>query len=506
MYPDPVSPANARRSARFMAPRFIMAPLVITAAIAVVGPVASSAPADGVSHRAARKAIRRAVTFFRNHAACEGGGYVYRVTADLSQREGESKTGPSTAWLEPPGTPAVGVAYLDAYRTCGDRLLLDAALETGNALVRGQLVSGGWANLIEFDPRDRERYAYRVDPERGMFNVTTLDDDKSQSATRFLMRLDQTLGFENETIHEAAEYALDALLKAQYANGAWPQRFSEFPNPDDHQPRPASLPEQWPREFPKPDYKGFYTLNDNTLGDVIDTMLLAHTVYDDPRHLESALRGGRFLLLAQLPEPQPGWAQQYGENMHPRWARKFEPAAVTGGESQAVMRILLKLYRVTGDEAFLDSVEKALAYYRRVELPGGQLARFYELGTDRPLYFTKDYELTGSDRDMPTHYAFKVSSKLDRIEDELKKLRERPWKPLDIEPYPHRGPKPDLNDRLAKEAKAAIESLDARGAWVEPGKMRTHRDPDRTQPVIDSRTFAERIRLLARYVAATVPD
>ncbi len=101
------------------------------------------------------------------------------------------------------------------------------------------------------------------------------------------------------------------MLKAQYANGAWPQRFSESPNPDDHQPRYASLPERWPREFPKPDYKGFYTLNDNTLGDVIDTMLLAHAVYDDRRYLESALRGGRFLLLAQLPEPQPGWAQQY---------------------------------------------------------------------------------------------------------------------------------------------------------------------------------------------------
>lgn len=497
----PVPQAIRDRAANFVFPRFL------AAATAVASLCISSVAADDlVSHEEALEAMHRAVTFFRNHAACEGGGYVYRVTADLDQREGESKTGPSTAWLEPPGTPAVGMAYLDAYRTTGDRLLLDAALETGNALVRGQLVSGGWDNLIEFDPRDRERFAYRVDPQRGKYKVTTLDDDKSQSATRFLIRLDQTLGFENETIHEAAEYALDALLKAQYANGAWPQRFSEYPDPADHQPRPASFPEQWPREFPKPDYKSFYTLNDNTLGDVIDTMLLAHAVYDDPRYLESALRGGRFLLLAQLPEPQPGWAQQYGENMRPRWARKFEPAAVTGGESQAVMRILLRLYRVTGDEAFLDSVEKALAYYRRVELPGGQLARFYELGTDRPLYFTKDYELTYSDKDMPTHYAFKVSSRLDRIEDELTKLRERTWQPREPEPSPNREPKPDLNDRLAKEAKAAIESLDDRGAWVEPGKMRTHGEPNRTQPVIASRTFADRIRLLARYVAATAPE
>src|SRR6056297_3256244 len=204
MCPDPQTVPH--RAAHFVLP------LLIVAAAAVGNPLASSADADDhVPYEEAREAMHRAVTFFRNHAACEGGGYVYRVTADLSQREGESKTGPSTAWLEPPGTPAVGMAYLDAYRTSGDRLLLDAALETGTALVRGQLVSGGWDNLIEFDPRDRERYAYRVDPERGKYNVTTLDDDKSQSATRFLMRLDQTLGFENETIHEAAEYALDAL-------------------------------------------------------------------------------------------------------------------------------------------------------------------------------------------------------------------------------------------------------------------------------------------------------
>ena len=61
-------------------------------------------------------ALHRAVTFFRQHAAA-GGGYVYQLSADLARREGEGKVGPTTAWIQPPGTPTVGMAYLDAYQT-----------------------------------------------------------------------------------------------------------------------------------------------------------------------------------------------------------------------------------------------------------------------------------------------------------------------------------------------------------------------------------------------------
>ena len=49
----------------------------------------------------------------------------------------------------------------------------------------------------------------------------------------------------------------------------------------------------------------------------------------------------------------------------------------------------------------------ALAYLKKSLLPDGRLARFYELKTNKPLYFTKTYELTYDDSDMPTHYSFK---------------------------------------------------------------------------------------------------
>jgi PelA/Pel-15E family pectate lyase len=471
--------------------------------LALLGFDAGMAQAEA-SADAARNAMHRAVQFFRENCSA-GGGYVYRVSDDLTKREGEEKVGATTAWIQPPGTPAVGMAYLEAFRLTGDPLLKEAALEVSDALIRGQLESGGWDNQMEFDPDERRKHAYRVDARsasenRRRSNTTTFDDNKSQSALAFLMQLDKELKFENERLHEAALYAADSFVKAQYANGAWPQRYSEFPSPEGHRPRQASYPESWPRAYPGVKYAGFYTLNDGTMRDLIATMLDAADIYGDERYRQAAARGGEFFLLAQMPDPQPGWAQQYDQEMHPAWARKFEPPAITGGESQGVMQALILLYRRTGDRKFVEPLPKALAYYRKLLLPEGGLARFYELETDRPLYFTREYELVYTDDDLPTHYSFKVSEKLDRIEQDYQKALATPpeklWSPSTPKP-------PRMSDSLTKQAERVIETLDERGAWVEEGRMRNYGSDDDTRRVIDSRTFCENLETLAEYIAAS---
>ena len=63
------------------------------------------------------------------------------------------------------------------------------------------------------------------------------------------------------------------------------------------------------------DYYTHYTFNDNSIVDAIDAMLEAARIYKEPRYLASAEKGGEFMLLAQMPEPQPGWAQQYDRDM-----------------------------------------------------------------------------------------------------------------------------------------------------------------------------------------------
>src|SRR4029450_11428437 len=129
------------------------------------------------------------------------------------------------------------------------------------------------------------------------------------------------------------------------------------------------------------DYWNMYTLNDGLAGTVTQT-LLAADVYKDTKYKESLKRLGDFLLLAQMPEPQPAWAQQYSREMRPIWARRFEPAAVTGGESQDALETLLRIHEVTGDKRYLEPVPRAIAYLKKSLLPDGLAAPEYALETN----------------------------------------------------------------------------------------------------------------------------
>ena len=454
--------------------------------------------ADEISPKTAKAALKRSVDFYRTKVATHG-AYLWRYSPDLQFREGEGSASNETGWVQPPGTPSVGQAYLTAYQYCGERYLLDAAIETGMALVSTQLRSGGWDYRIEFNPKQRQRYNYLVEQERpDARNVTTLDDDNTQSALRFLVRLDRELKFKNAKIHNCVEYALSQLLKAQYPNGAWPQRFSAPPDPKDFPVKKARYPEKWTRTYPKLDYRSYYTFNDDTIADMIDTMLDAADIYGEPRYRAAALKAGDFIIMAQMPDPQPAWAQQYNANMEPAWARRFEPPAVTGGESQGVMRTLINLHRRTGEKKYLEPVPKALAYLNKSKRPDGRLVRFYELKTNTPLYFTKDYKLTYSDADMPTHYGFIVGSSLDRIERSFQQALAR----KEFESSVPRAQPSRRGKSITNAAQSVINAMDERGVWLKDEHFRSRNLPNDEQPLILMDVYARNIVTLARYVGA----
>ncbi len=473
--------------------------LVLTACLWSVGGDMVYAEAAPLRTRAAA-ALRSSAEFFRSEVATEG-GYLWRYSEDLATREGEGKASASMVWVQPPGTPSVGVAFLEAYEATGDAYYLDAARQAGYCLVRGQLRSGGWDYRIEFDPPRRKRYAYRVDPqpeEGSQRNTSTLDDNTTQAALRLLMRLDKTLDFEDAQIHQTARSALQSLLEAQYPNGAWPQRFDRFPRPEDYPICKARYPQSWSRKHPQRSYAANYTFNDSAIADVIDVMFEASRTYGDGQYAAAAGQAGQFILQAQMPEPQPAWAQQYDAQMQPSWARKFEPPSITGGESQGVLRTLLQLYRETGNRQYLEPIPRAIEYLRQSQLPDGRLARFYELKTNRPLYFTKDYKLTYSDEDMPTHYAFKVGNGLEAIQRQYEQLRN-----LDGEQLRRRstaGLPRRVTSRLAAEVERVIAALDDEGRWVEDGRLKYHGADDPTRRVIDCRTFVANVRTLSTFL------
>jgi PelA/Pel-15E family pectate lyase len=450
----------------------------------------------------ATAAMKKAVTFFQEKVSADG-GYLWRYSEDLSLREGEEKATAMQAWLQPPGTPAVGEAFLAAYERTKEKYLLDAAVHTARALVKGQLHSGCWAEFMEFDPEQRKNHAYRVDGPAGprARNMSTFDDNKSQSATQFMMHVDRALGFKDQSIHEATLFALDSIIKVQYPNGAWPQRFSGPPNAADHPVVKANYPDTWSRTYPGVNYQGFYTLNDNAQADVIATLFEAADIYGDNRYTDSAKKGGDFLILAQMPDPQPAWAQQYNAQMQPVWARKFEPASITGGESQGAIRILMDVYRHTGDKKYLAPIPAALDYLEKSQLPTGRLARFYELKTNKPLYFTKQYELVYTSDDMPTHYAFIVGSNIPRLREDYEKLLATDTAKLKPAAKPEEN---KLTPALSSSARAAIDSLDPRGAWPESGRLRAGtQTPNDINRVITTQTFIRNLNALSRFIAAS---
>jgi hypothetical protein len=466
---------------------------------------------DAALRQQAADGLRRAVEFFRKEIAVQG-TYLWQYSEDLSKREGEGVASATRGWVQPPGTPSVGSAFLTAHETTGDAYYRDAATETAHGLIRGQLESGGWTYSIEFETKQRKKSAFREGGAPTGRNVTTLDDDTTQAALRFLMRTDQALAFRDAKIHEAVQYALTCLLKAQYPNGAWPQGYDQFPAPEQYPVKKAAYPESWSRTWPgSQEYWHRYTLNDNALATTIETMFEVERIYGRPaagndltnlavRCRAAAEKAGDFLLLAQMPEPQPAWAQQYDFDMLPAWARKFEPPAVTGGESQRVLKTLLNLYRETRDPKYLEPIPRALDYLRRSRLPGGYLARFYELRTNKPLYFTTDYALTYDDRDMPTHYAFKVQDDTDSIAREYERFKRFP--PSRRTGSESKKP-PAMTPALVEQVKAVLAEQDARGRWVEGGGLKYHRPQDPSVRIVRCATFIKNVEILSRYLAAS---
>jgi hypothetical protein len=497
----------------------------------VLGMPAAVQAAPPVTPAGAKAALLKAVAFYHGKAATHG-GYVYRYSGDFTLREAEGIPGPETIWIQPPGTPAVGLAFLDAYEATGDATCLKAALDAAHALSRTQLSSGGWYYSGGFSPAERSKWLYRRDVEGKLIpgqtrpsgeagwhawkvgkhkgdNLTTLDDDVTQSAIRLLVRADKATGFKDEEIHEAAKFALETLLKVQYPAGGWSTSHETMPDAPPAAGRyplkQASFPETWSRTWTK-DFTGCYVTNDNLHATAVDALILASQVYQEPRYLDAAKRAGDFLLLAQLPEPQPAWAQHYDENMQPVWGRAFECPAVSGRESQSMMWTLLRLAAVTGDKKYLKPVPPAVVYLRKIILPSGKLARFYEIGTNKPLYFKrgpggKGHELTYEDDRTASNYGWLWEPELDLIQATWQRINTGAPVPGFVQ---SRAPAKDPTDVEVAEIVAA---MDSQGAWAEKegdrGIMRDANGKKISPPggVIYSETFVKNVQVLSRWLA-----
>jgi hypothetical protein len=463
----------------------------------------------------ARQTMERATDFLTSIST--HGGYLWRYSLDLKERAGESKATDTQIWIQPPGTPAMGLTFLRAYAATGNAKYLEAARRAALALAAGQLESGGWDYRIDFDPA-KAKLSYRrtdvgkVSPADAAkrSNISTYDDNNTQSGVQFLLEFCDAAKAANDprdaTIREARDYALKKLLEAQYPNGAWPQRWDgQSRDPKDYPVVKARYPANYPREYPKEKYFSHYTFNDGCLRDLVLLMLDAHRRTGRAEYRDAALRGGEFILLAQMPDPQPVWAQQYNAQMEPAWARAFEPPAVTAGETVGILRTLLELHLATGDAKWLKPIAPALAWLEKSKIGENRWARYYELKTNKPIYGDRDgkiyYRLQDISEERQKGYGwegdFGYGSFLRNWQKFQTEGRDKIVKSREPKPRSDKEKASRVKSQAPKVEKIIAEQ-DAQGRWITGAKVKKAAVSD--AGYLDMSQFIENLRALAEFV------
>lgn len=230
--------------------------------------------------------------------------------------------------------------------------------------------------------------------------ANTIDNGATTLPLRFLALVYQATP--DERYRAAFTRGVNYLLDSQYPNGGFPQFF--------------------PLRGDK--YYSHITYNDDAmvsalelLRDVARGQAPYHAVDDELRAEAAASveRGIDCILKTQIEqEGKPAvWCAQHDERtLDPAWARAYEPPSLSGSESVGIVRFLMSTEEPTPE--IVAAIDGALAWFRSAAMSGVRLdrirrddgrterllvpdlgapplwARFYELGTNRPLYLDRD--------------------------------------------------------------------------------------------------------------------
>ena len=288
----------------------------------------------------AESAMLRATKYMVDSVSTNG-GYVWYYLPDLSRRWGEMEAYKTMIWVQD-GSISVGHMLLDAYNVTGNEYFYEAAEKTADALIWGQSNEGGWNYLIDFagDRSLKKWYAtigkngWRLEEFQHYYGNDTYDDDVTSDAARFLLRL--YLEKLDPKYKPALDKAINFVLKSQYPNGGWPQRYPlkyDF-NKADH-----------------PDYSSFYTFNDDVIWENLYFLIQCYETLGDGRFPDPIRRGMDFYFISQ--QANGAWGQQYNMQMEVAGARTYEPAAYLPRTTFWNSLLLLKFYQYTGDRKYI---------------------------------------------------------------------------------------------------------------------------------------------------------
>lgn len=318
----------------------------------------------------------------------------------------------------------------------------DEAVRVADNVLLYQHDEGGWSKNIDMARLLTEREQadlLKLKSETG----SNIDNGATYTQLVYLARV--YTARQQERHKEAFLRGLDYLLAAQYTNGGWPQYY--------------------------PLRKGYYThitFNDSAMINVMRLLRdvarkrSAYRFVDEARRLraEKAVeKGVELILKAQVVVGgrRTVWGAQHDEvTLAPAPARKFEPAALSAGESVGIVRFLMSVE--APDARIVEAIEAAVEWFRKTRLsgvrwverrdaskPGGYVreavadpqappiwARFYEIGTDRPVFAGRDgvvrYNIAEIDEERRNGYGWYVEEPAELLDKDYPAWRKK-WRP-----------------------------------------------------------------------------
>ena len=303
------------------------------------------------------------------------------------------------------------------------------ALRIADNLLLYQRDSGGWPKNTDMAVVLSDADKTKLTAEKKQ-NDSTIDNSSTYTQLRFLARVFTT---QHQTRHRDAFFkGRDYLLKAQYANGGWPQFY--------------------------PDLDGYYkhiTYNDDAMIGVMK--LLRDVAAKNPEYLfvdderrakahKAVQKGIECILKTQIVVngKKTVWCAQHDEvTLAPAPARKFELVSLSGGESVGIVRFLMSIDKPSPE--VVASIKAAVEWFEKSKLTGikwvakpdstklhgfdrivvkdpnaGPLwARFYDILTNRPIFVGRDsvvhYDVAEIEDERRNGYAWYVDGAADLL-------------------------------------------------------------------------------------------
>lgn len=275
------------------------------------------------------------------------------------------------------------------------------AIRIADNLLLYQRSNGGWDKNTDMAKvlTQKEKEELGSEAEKG--GVATIDNKATFTQMAFLARVYEAAG--QEKYKAGFLRGMDFLLAAQYENGGWPQFY--------------------------PIRKGYYehiTFNDGAMMGVMQLLRdvarrkAPYDFVDQSRRKqagEAVKKGVEVILKTQIKVNGrlTAWCAQHDRySFAPQKARAYELPSISGGESIGIVKFLMEIEHPGPD--VIQAVEGAVRWMGGVKIQGIRLekvaapamdkgfdlmvvkdpaaphllARFYEIGTNRPMFVGRD--------------------------------------------------------------------------------------------------------------------